>query len=411
MLQGSSVGKYGIKTRRIGMKKIIASTVGLMILGGAGSAFAVEHEFGGYWRTRLFVQDEMNDDGSYSRIDNRTRLYYTAKFDENFKFVNKFEFNSTWGDDEGGDIGADGDTFVIKNSYADFTLGSVNTKLGIQSALLARGFLFDADFSGVVVTPQFGNISLPVGYIAVQSEDGGDADFDEAIGFIKGDIKVNDNMSVAPYFAYWDASVGTDNDDLEVGDYSTYYLGADFDLKLDVGSLWGTFIYNGGEYEGGDVNGFLVAAGANMGIAHGQAFYATGDDDDSDDDTDAFLSSPGQSYYWSEIMGLGIFDNTASSSSCGDAISNVAALNGGITLVPMDKMTLTGDVWYAMLAEEDDDGEDELGLEFNGKLSYALMDNLTADFVLAYLVAGDATGDATGDDDIFEGGVRLSLKF
>lgn len=393
------------------MKKIIASTVGLMILGGAGSAFAVEHEFGGYWRTRLFVQDEMNDDGSYSRIDNRTRLYYTAKFDENFKFVNKFEFNSTWGDDEGGDIGADGDTFVIKNSYADFTLGSVNTKLGIQSALLARGFLFDADFSGVVVTPQFGNISLPVGYIAVQSEDGGDADFDEAIGFIKGDIKVNDNMSVAPYFAYWDASVGTDNDDLEVGDYSTYYLGADFDLKLDVGSLWGTFIYNGGEYEGGDVNGFLVAAGANMGIAHGQAFYATGDDDDSDDDTDAFLSSPGQSYYWSEIMGLGIFDNTASSSSCGDAISNVAALNGGITLVPMDKMTLTGDVWYAMLAEEDDDGEDELGLEFNGKLSYALMDNLTADFVLAYLVAGDATGDATGDDDIFEGGVRLSLKF
>lgn len=389
------------------MKKIIASTVGLMILAGAGSAFAVENQFGGYWRTRLFVQDEMDDDGSYSRIDNRTRLFYTAKFDEDFKFVNKFEFNSNWGDDEGGDIGADGNTFVIKNSYADFTLGSVNTKLGIQSTLLARGFLFDADYSGVVVTPQFGNFSLPVGYIAVQSEDGGNADFDEAIGFIKGDIKVTDNMTIAPYFAYWDASVGTDDDDLEVGDYSTYYLGADLDLKLDLGSLWGTLIYNGGEYEGGDVNGFLVAAGADMGIAHGQAFYATGDDDDSDDDTDAFLSSPGQSYYWSEIMGLGVFDNTASSSSCGDAISNVLALNGGVTFVPMDKMKITGDVWYAMLAEEDDDGEDELGLEFDGKLSYALMNNLTADFVLAYLVAGDATG----DDDIFEGGVRLSLKF
>jgi len=398
--------KKANKIRRIGMKKIIASTVGLMILGGAGSAFAVEHQFGGYWRTRLFVQDEMDQDGTYSRIDNRTRLFYTAKFNDNFKFVNKFEFNSVWGDDEGGDIGADGDTFVVKNSYADFTLGSVNSKVGIQSALLARGFIFDDDFSGAVITPQFGNFSIPVGYIAVQSEDGGDADFDEAIGFVKGDVKVSDNFSIAPYVAYWDASVGTDDDDLEVGDYSTYYLGVDLDYKYDVGSLWGTLIYNGGEYEGGDVNGFLVAGGGDMGIVHGQAFYATGDDDDSDDDTDAFLSSPGQSYYWSEIMGLGIFDNTASTSSCGDAISNVAALNGGVTFVPMEKIKVTGDVWYAMLAEDDDNGDDELGLEFDGKLTYALMDNLTADFVLAYLVAGDATG-----DDVFEGGVRLSLKF
>lgn len=218
---------------------------------------------------------------------------------------------------------------------------------------------------------------------------------------------MSDTLSITPYFAYWGASVGTDDDDLEVGDYSTYYLGADADLKFDVGSLWGTLIYNGGKYEDGDVNGFLVATGADVGITHGQVFYATGDDDNSDDDTDAFLSLPGQSYYWSEIMGLGIFDNTASTGSCGDAISNVAAINGGVTFMPMEKLKLTGDIWYAMLAEEDDDGEDELGLEFDGKLTYALMDNLTADFVLAYLVAGDATG----DDDVFEGGVRLSLKF
>ena len=35
------------------------------------------------------------------------------------------------------------------------------------------------------------------------------------------------------------------------------------------------------------------------------------------------------------------------------------------------------------------------------------MDNLTADFIAAYLFAGDATG----DDDVFEGGLQLSLKF
>lgn len=390
------------------MKKIIASAVGLMMFGGvAGSALAVENQFGGYWRTRFFVQDEMTQDGSYARVDNRTRLYYTAKFDDNFKFVNKFEFNSNWGDDEGGDIGADGDTFRIKNSYADFTLGQVNTKLGIQSALLARGFLFDDDFSGIVVTPQFGKVSLPVGYIAVQSEDGGDADFDEALGFIKADIKITDNMSVAPYFVYWGAGEGTDEDGIDVGDWNAYYVGADLDMKLDMGSVWGTLIYNGGEYGDGDINGFLVAAGADIGLVHGQAFYATGDDNATDVDTDAFLSAPGQSYYWSEIMGYGVFDNETSSSAPGDKISNVTALNAGVTIMPMDKLKVTGDVWYAMLAEENDDGEDELGLEFDGKVTYAIMDNLSADFVLAYLVAGDATG----DEDVIEGGVRVSLKF
>jgi len=361
---------------------------------------------GRYWRTRAFVQDEMSQDGSYFRVDNRTRLYYTAKFSENFKFVNKFEFNSIWGDDEGGDIGADGDTFVVKNSYADFTVGSVNTKLGIQAATLGRGFLFDDDFSGIVVTPQFGNVTMPVGYIAVKSEDGGNADYDEALGFAQAAVTVNDNLSITPYVVYWGAGEGTDVDSVDVGDWNAYYVGADLDMKLDMGSLWGSLIYNGGEYGDGDINGFLVAAGADLGMVHGQVFYASGDDDATDDDTDAFLSAPGQSYYWSEIMGLGIFDNTASSSAPGDQISNVTALNGGVTMKPMDKMKVSADVWYAMLAEDNDAGEDELGLEFDGKVTYALMDNLSADFVLAYLVAGDATG----DEDVLEGGVRLSLK-
>ena len=390
------------------MKKIIASAVGLMMFGGlAVSASAVENQFGGYWRTRMFVQDEFDQDGSYFRIDNRTRLFYTAKFSDNFKFVNKFEYNSIWGDDEGGDIGADGDTFVVKNSYADFTINNVNTKLGIQGAILARGFLFDDDFSGIIVTPQFGNVSMPFGYIAVRTEDGGNADYDESLGFIKTDVKVSDTMSIAPYFVYWGAGEGEDVDGMDVGDWDAYYVGVDFDIKLDTTKLWGSFIYNGGEYGDGDINGFLVAVGADAGLVHGQVFYASGDDDATDDDTDAFLSAPGQSYYWSEIMGYGIFDNTASTSAPGEKVTNVTALNGGVTIRPMDKMTVTGDVWYAMLAEDDDNGEDELGLEFDGKISYELMDNLTADFVLAYLVAGDATG----DDDVFEGGVRLSLKF
>lgn len=400
------------------MKKIIASAVGLVLVGGvaATTASAVENQFGGYWRTRAFVQDNFDgmDSSSTDRIDNRTRLYYTAKFNDDFKFVNKFEFNTTWGDDVGGDIGSDGmGIFRIKNSYADWNMGAVNAKLGIQAAVVARGFIFDDDFSGAIVTGNFGNVSVPVAFLAVEDEDatgGKDANMIAAMPT----IKISDAVSVTPYGLYYYADEMTTSVTAEDGTVTTstdaeidiYYLGVDVDLSMDPVSVWGTFIYNGGEIGDGDVSAFLVAAGVDAGIAHGQAFYATGDDND-DVDVDAFVSAPGQSYYWSEIMGLGVFDNTASAGAPGNAISNVMAVNAGVTIKPMDKLKLDADVWYAMLAEDNAAGDDELGWEFDGKVTYSIFDNLSAEFILAYLVSGDATG----DEDVLEGGVRVSLKF
>ncbi|SDO76452.1 hypothetical protein SAMN05660330_01015 [Desulforhopalus singaporensis] len=396
------------------MKKIIASTLGLMMVGGvaATTASAVENQFGGYWRTRAFVQDEFAQDGeSYGRIDNRTRLYYTAKFNDNFKFVNKFEIDSNWGSEPLGDVGSDGMVFEVKHSYADFTLGNVRTKLGIQGHTIARGFLFDDDFSGIVVSPNLGNVTPTLGYISEKTEDGGGYDYTEGIAFLQVGVQVSDNFNLTPYFVYYSADEGTSVDDEGVvslaGDWDSYYLGADFDMKMDAASVWGTLIYNGGDYGDDDISAFLGALGVDAGIAHGQVFYATGDDDAADGDMEAFFNPVGRSYYWSEIMGYGVFDNNVSANAPGDGISNVLAVNAGVTVKPADKLTLSADLWYAMLAEDNAAGEDELGFEVDGKLTYALMDNLNLDAVLAYLAAGDATG----DDDVFEGGVRVSLSF
>lgn len=380
------------------MKKIIASTLGLMMVGGvaASTASAVENQFGGYWRTRMFVQDEFNQDGSYWRMDNRTRLYYTAKFSDDFKFVNKFEFNSVWGDDNGGDIGADGDTYRVKNSYIDANFGSTRLKLGIQGATIARGFILDDDFSGAMVTGNFGGVSVTPFYAAVSTEDGGGQDYDEHLFGALMSVKVSDAVALNPYFVYNTANDALVDGAVE-GDIENYYIGTDIDVKMAAASLWGTLIYNGYDIQDEDGDEFLVAAGADAGIAHGEAFYASED----------FVTAPGRSYYWSEILGLGVFDNQAPTGSPGDGITNVMAFNAGVTLKPMDKLKVDADVWYAMLAEDDAAGEDELGLEFDGKVTYALMDNLDAEFILAYLVAGDAVG----DDDVFEGGVRVSLKF
>ncbi len=398
------------------MKKVIASVIGLAMIGGGASAFALENQFGGYWRTRVYYADQMmQDDSDYFIQDNRTRLFYTAKFSDNFKFVNKFEFNTSWGDDNGGDIGADGTKiWKIKQSYADFTINNINTTIGIQGTAVARGFVFDDDFSGILVTPSFGAGTLTLGYMAMSNSNLDDAKYpnaDAGYYLLTTAIKANENMTVTPYFlyAFRDGSMSMDDEDNVVyySEHKEFFIGADFDMSLDSASLWVTLAYNGGEVEDLDVSAFLVAGGAEAGIAHGQAFYASGDDDMTDDEINCFGRNPGQSHYWSEIMGLGTFDNESSAGSPGDAISNIAAFNAGVTLQPEENLTLSGDVWYAFLAEENAAGDQDLGFEVDGKLTYKIFDNLSADFVLAYLFVGDATG----DEDIFEGGVRVSLKF
>ena len=385
------------------MKKIIASAVGLMMVGGVAvtTASAVENQFGGYWRVRSFVQDNFDgqDSASVWRTDSRTRLYYTAKFNDDFKFVNKFEFNTRWGDNVGGDIGADGTAiWRIKNSYADFTLGAVRTKLGIQGGAIGRGLVFDDDFSGINVSANLGTVTPTFLYIAVDDENAGNTQ-DRSMAAAVVPVKIGDAITLTPYFVY--DYISTLSDD-------NWYLGADFDLKMDAVSAWGTFVYNGGKAaEGVDNAGFLLAGGATASIAHGQAIYASGDDGGDLTTNDAFVVAPGGCYYWSEIMGLGTFDTGASNGSPGCGITNLAAFNGGVTIKPMDKLTLKGDIWYAMLAENDANGQDELGLELDGKVTYAIMDNLNLDLVLAYLFSGDATG----PEDVLEAGARISLKF
>lgn len=398
------------------MKKIIASAVGLVLVGGVAvtTASAVESQFGGYWRTRAFFQSDFVQDGSgdgsdsYNRTDTRTRLFYTAKFNDDFKFVNAFEFNANYGDTNGGDIGTDGDTFKVKHSYADFTLGNVNTKLGLQGVVISRGFIFDDDFAGAVVTADFGGVKVPFVYISGPQDDVNDnVDNDTHIFSLMPSFNVNDSIALTPHFTY---ATQTEDNDSEL-----YYIGIDADMKFDTVSAWATFIYNGGDNDNGpgvdssDIEAFLVGAGADAGIVHGQAFYASGDDDANDDEIDSFISPDGSSYYWSEIMGLGVFDNTAPAAIPGGGgdITDIWAANLGVTLKPMDKLKFDFDVWYASLAEENINGDDTLGLEFDAKLTYALMDNLNAEFIFAYLVADDAIG----DDDVMEGGVRVSLKF
>jgi hypothetical protein len=457
------------------MKKLsIIAFAALLVVAFTAPTYAVEHIFGGYWRTRFYSQGNfstLDDDGNrfpvvddtgapvlddqgrptfasrnrdFSQVDTRTRLYYTAKFSDNFKFVNKFEFDAVWGDlDTYGRVGADTRSVEVKNSYIDFNLGAHRFEVGVQGFLLAKGFLFDDDAAGMKLIFNAGEgIYLPL--IWVRFYEGGQGEFFSNFtgswsDFNDGDtdalifypsIYFSENMRLYPHIAWlysnqiqlYPGAVGLLPPEIQQVDVeaSAWSVGIEWDHTMGAFNYGLTGIYQFGglstEVAGNsvdiDLQGYLFSATAGFDFGafdvHGEFTYASGDDDRSDEEYKAFLPLPGASYYWAEIMGLGMFDYAAPAGTPGNKIENVWFFNIGSGFKPMDKLKLKADLYYASLVEKTVGGDEDLGWEIDLVATYALLDGLNLDLVGAYLFAGDAL---PGDEDPWELGARLSLSF
>jgi hypothetical protein len=416
------------------MKKLaVALFVAFLGLAFTAPAFALENQFGGYMRVRMFNQTDFDGQGNVDGFDKatyaepefdkttgtydpaelnrekedaqeadmRTRLYYTAIINDNLKFVNKFEMDAVWGDDNYGDVGADGVAVEVKNTYIDFNYGEANIKLGAQYYEIQRGFIFADDASGIVAS--YG--ALTALYSKITEDGDGPGDDNQVYGVRYGfDL---DNVKITPNFTY--ADLNNDN--------SVWHLGLDVDGAFGDVGYWGTFIYNGGEEDDADIKAFLVALGGNVAVndatsIHGQVFYATGtDESDTSTDIEDFTVAAGASYYWSEIMGYGVFDGQASAGSPGDQISNIMAANIGVSYQATEKLTLGADLWYAEYAE-DRSGYSDLGTEIDLSLAYTIIEGLRMHAVAAYLFADDATtGGVADDENPYEIGTQFSISF
>ncbi|MEE4263505.1 MAG: hypothetical protein V2I56_12495 [Desulfobacteraceae bacterium] len=448
------------------MKKFaILALAALLVVAFTVPATALENEFGGYWRTRFYNQGQFNGssdiDNNLRVVDTRTHLYYTAKINDNLKFVNKFEFDTTWGSSRGsrdgssvdaagdssnfgyGEVGADGGNVEIKNSYADFNLGPVNLTVGVQPYALFREFHISTDASGIIGRWKvLDNFVLAGSWLKAFDGGGGTGNNEDVDAYtLTGAFWFSENMSIKPSISYIHSSDAATYANAELGgsplignqislaaigvpgiddqlDLWTY--GFDFDASFDNFGIWFTAYGQTGTLDtsGGDVDfkGWLAAVGGNVALGpvdlHGQVIYTPGDDD-SDDELEQIYSPQG-SYYWSEIMGLGTFDNAASAGSTADTIDNLMAFNIGATMKPMDKLKVTVDLWYAQLEEDEfaPGQEDELGTELDVKVTYELVEGLNLDLIGAYLWAGDATSlDGNNQEDPYEFGARLSLSF
>jgi len=409
-------------------KSFVFILAALLVVAFTIPASAFESVFGGYFRYRLVTQQNFTgakNGPQRTDQDTRTRLFYDAKFSDNFVFKNILQIDSEAGDGAGGSIGGQA-TVKMKHSYADFRTGGFRHTLGVQGQVLARGFLFDDDFMGYVGRYQPGTTAellIPLAWINenASSAQGGNDQYSSYIALYP--FFPVGNMSFNPYFIY-----GWANGDRSPAgaDYEPWWLGIDWDMKSDKFSIWASGIYSGGSGVVGtpattpparDNEGFLLAAGADFSFGAAglwvDLIYATGQSQTAGATKwEAFNLPAGNSYYWSEIMGKGIFDIAVPTGAPGNNISNLGTIGIGVDLKTGDKLKWNFDLWYATLAEKNSFGKDKLGTELDIILNWTLVENITMDLVFAYLAAGDAVS-ATGNnqEDPYELGARLSFSF
>lgn len=424
-------------------KKLLMILALICCMGMALPAFAVEMDYGGYWRTRAYTMDGFTGDAEdksmdLSQVDTRGRLRTQHYINDELSWSNQVEFNVIWGDEEnGGGISTDGTDYLrFKHSYVDLDATvaekDLHFRIGLQPFTAAKGMLFNDDFAGLKFSYEMDNTTLNLVWMKVfegatlsgeYEEDLDDLDVD-FVGLAPQFNLMDDALTINAYAFYlfsddsreWSATTG--NTDLSV-----YYMGADFDYRFSAGNIWGVLMYEGGSAEvvysevEYDVSAYIAALGGaiefdNFDI-HSQVFYASGDDDFMDSDIEGFGVPRGQSYYWSEIMGLGVMDSYSVNGSPNDTPSNIIAGNIGVKIDATEDLEIMCDIWHAQYAETNQWlKEDKLGTEFDLRMDYKVNDDFLVILTGAYLLANDAvTVDAEDDTDVFEIGMQVSLSF
>jgi hypothetical protein len=280
------------------MKKLLVLSLAVvMVVAFTLPASAFESVFGGYWRTRMVTQQNFNgeDDSAadLSRVDTRTRLYYTAVLNDNLKFVNQFEFDAVWGDTGYGDFGGDGISVEVRHTYIDATVGMIRATVGAQPLSYMRGFIFADTASGAVLSTKFGDTLVPFAWF--KANEGG-VDFnsrDTDVFALYPVFNFGESFSLNPFVIYGyskqgdDPAAGVRNQLSSYGEnyddtgtatriapddgIGVYWIGANVDATLGSFNLWFSGAYQGGnlDFDAGqdyDVKAFFVAGGANVPI-------------------------------------------------------------------------------------------------------------------------------------------------
>ncbi|AJE04648.1 membrane protein [Geobacter pickeringii] len=438
----------------MGFKKkvIVASATAALSVAVAVPAMALENEFHGMYRLNSVI-DNFNGDGPYdpagkdkkapttAYFEQRARLMYIAKANDDLKLVTHFEIDSRWGDNSynsngktrnnGGAIGADQTNLETKNIYLDFNIPKVpvNMKVGIQPYNDSfKGIMFDADMAGALATASYGKFTNSIGFFRF-NDDGPNLAPKVAAGkrsrdMVALDVKyqaaanvkvggayymINDDRNFAATPGFLNQQAGNTN--------ITHTLGLNAETSFGPVTLDGFFVYQFGNLEA-PVNRHISAFAGNVGArvkagpgtARSEFLYISGDGGNQTSHTsNAFQSvnsvDTEHGFYNGDLQILfrdpyAMTTDNAIVYSSNNQDQGVVAGFIGYDMPFTPKLSATVNAGFAAVAKDNlhkptnlktgaANSSNYLGTEVSTHVDYKVYDNLTAIARGAYVILGD----------------------
>jgi len=452
------------------MKKILVILGAAVLTAAAVPAFALENEFHGMFRVRgILTNFQSNglsgttakgaaptekqllstENRAFTLFEQRARLQYIAKANDDLKLVTHFEIDSTWGDSayqnargQGAGIGADTVNLETKNVYIDFKLPStpVQAKVGLQGFTDAyKGIFLNDDVAGAVATGKFGAATATGAFFRTYDQGG-----TTALGKKNVDVYVLDGKFGLNKTTTLGASYYLASNDINYSGQQTHTLGINAAGKIGVVDLDAFLLYQTGDElyapAGRDLSAFAgqVAAKANLGTVtvRGAGLYASGDDNTRNDKTDAYQNifaagvnpavpgssngAPGGTFnpgstssgqYYSSNMLL-LLRSSWNLDSDNNLVSSINNGNRGLVGIFLgadarisDKFSASVNIGNVAVDKRDQKvtaksatTNSNIGSEVNVNLNYLLYTNLTATVQGAYALLGGYTKAGNGTD-------------
>jgi hypothetical protein len=427
------------------MKKLLVFGLALVLVAAYTlPASALENKFGGYaeanfntYKNLDYVDEGTRGDRSQARM--RTRLFYTAVFSDKFKFVNQFEMDTAFGQQNSyGDLGADGINVEVKRTYLDFELAQLRFEVGTQAYQLHRGLIIDDDASGIKVSWRGTKNIIPAlwwwrlndgdlgggGTGSTNPPVNAGEDTDHYVALVN--IKAGD-MQFVPSVSYLTASSGAYAGGTAGQPLSVYFVGLDFNMKADKLDLEFTGVYEGGSIDDTtDISAYALwgKVGFNLGKVGlwAAALYTTGEEATPSGDYDGFTypeqNGTGASFKTSELVRKGDDWTQLTFYENGSSPENRMEFGVGAEFEAAKNLKLYLSFWNLNLAEDAapvagaTSGNSDVGNEIDLKATFALMKSLNLDLIGAYLIVGDAYKPVVnGNDSAIEASARLRLSF
>lgn len=410
--------------------KVMAALVTLGLAAAVATpAMALENQFNGAFTTYFDVSN-YNAEGVLKKdaptanyFEQRLRLGYTAKVNEELKLVTKVEFDyGNWGNssydnpggrNQGGALGADTVNMELKSAYLDWKLPSAKlaAKVGMQPFDDAfKGIFVSADMAGILLTHEYAQATATAGFFRWDDTSANTLGKDIRDMFVldgKYSLNKDTNLGAAYYFVSSN-NVAMTNAPIE--DQKIHTMGVNAATKIGVVSIDGFLVYQfGTDYVANkDKSAFAGNVGASMklnkGTARTEFLYVSGDKNNSSENsfytpaakkfTQYNYSESG--FYNNEMVILSRDKNAMTNDNA--IVSNVNNANQGVIFGSVgydypftSKISGSANAGFAAVAK-DNGGVHEsnyLGTEINGELNYSYSDSLNFSARAGYVFLGD----------------------